>query len=68
MLISKAVLPFVGLQLLLVALVIAFPKQVTYFLGETPKAGPDEVRIEIPAEEPRPANPDEELQKLLERK
>jgi len=61
-------LPFVGLQLLLVALVIAFPRQVTYFLGDGAKADPDSVRIEIPAEEPRPANPDEELQKLLERK
>ena len=61
-------LPFVGLQLVLVALVIAFPKQVTYFLDDTRKTDPDKVRIEIPAEEPRPANPDEELQKLLERK
>ena len=61
-------LPFVGLQLVLVALVIAFPKQVTYFLDDARKADPDKVRIEIPAEEPRPANPDEELQKLLERK
>jgi tripartite ATP-independent transporter DctM subunit len=61
-------LPFVALQLLLVALVIAFPKQVTYFLDTDPKVDPAKVRIEIPAEEPRPANSDEELQRLLERK
>jgi TRAP-type mannitol/chloroaromatic compound transport system permease large subunit len=61
-------LPFVALQLLLVALVIAFPKQVTYFLDEGRKADPGAAGIEIPVEEPRPASPDDELQKLLERK
>jgi tripartite ATP-independent transporter DctM subunit len=61
-------LPFVALQLLLVALVIAFPRQVTYFLDEERKADPGAGRIEIPAEEPRPASSDEELQRLLERK
>lgn len=61
-------LPFVALQLLLVALVIAFPKQVTYFLGETTRVDPDKVRIEVPVEERAPATADDELQKLLERK
>jgi TRAP-type mannitol/chloroaromatic compound transport system permease large subunit len=60
--------PFVGLQLLLVALVIAFPAQVTMFL-DPPKAAPtDSIRIELPSEEARPEDPDAELQRLLERK
>jgi hypothetical protein len=62
-------LPFVGLQLLLVALVIAFPKQVTMFLDAPASADPAKMRIEIPPEEsPLPADSDEELRKLLEKK
>jgi TRAP-type mannitol/chloroaromatic compound transport system permease large subunit len=61
-------LPFVMLQLLLVALVIAFPRQVTYFLDAERKSDAGAAGIEIPAEEPRPASSDEELQRLLERK
>ena len=60
--------PFVGLQLLLVALVIAFPAQVTMFLDPAKAAPTDSIRIELPPEEARPEDPDAELQKLLERK
>jgi TRAP-type mannitol/chloroaromatic compound transport system permease large subunit len=63
-------LPWVGLQLVLVALVIAFPKQVTMFLDQPGSIDLDKVRIEIPAEAERRESPaaDEELQRLLERK
>ncbi len=62
-------LPFVALQLLLVALVIAFPKQVTMFLDTPGAVDMDKVKIEIPAEEsPRQGDTDEELRKLLEKK
>ena len=40
-------LPWVGLQLIMVALVIAFPVTVTYFLDDTPKLDPSTVKIEI---------------------
>lgn len=63
-------LPWVGLQLVLVALVIAFPKQVTMFLDKPASIDLDKVQIEIPAEAERRESPaaDEELQRLLERK
>ncbi len=63
-------LPWVGLQLVLVALVIAFPKQVTMFLDKPASIDLDKVQIEIPAEAERrdPGAADEELQRLLERK
>jgi TRAP-type mannitol/chloroaromatic compound transport system permease large subunit len=40
-------LPFVGLQLILVALVIAFPRQVTMFLDKPLNVDLDKVRIEL---------------------
>ena len=40
-------LPFVGIQLILVALVIAFPKQVTMFLDKQDKVDLDKVKIEL---------------------
>jgi TRAP-type mannitol/chloroaromatic compound transport system permease large subunit len=43
-------LPWVGLQLILVVLVIAFPKQVTMFLDKPQVIDLDKVQIEIPAE------------------
>ena len=60
-------LPCVILQLVLVALVIAFPRQVTMFLDEPERIDLDKVKIEIPApeDERREANPDEELQRAL---
>jgi tripartite ATP-independent transporter DctM subunit len=44
-------LPWVGLQLILVALVIAFPRQVTMFLDAPQKVDLDKVKIELPQEE-----------------
>ncbi|QJR10550.1 C4-dicarboxylate TRAP transporter large permease protein DctM [Usitatibacter rugosus] len=43
-------LPWVGLQLILVILVIAFPNQVTMFLDKPIAVDLDKVKIEIPAE------------------
>jgi TRAP-type mannitol/chloroaromatic compound transport system permease large subunit len=43
-------LPFVGLQLILVALVIAFPKQVTMFLDAPTNVDLDKVKIELQQE------------------
>jgi tripartite ATP-independent transporter DctM subunit len=40
-------LPFVGLQLILVAMVIAFPKQVTMFLDKPLDVDLDKVKIEL---------------------
>jgi hypothetical protein len=51
-------LPFVGLQLILVALVIAFPKQVTMFLDKPLDVDLDKVKIEL-QEAPR-QSPDAE--------
>ena len=45
-------LPFVGLQLILVALVIAFPKQVTMFLDAPLNVDLDKVKIELQQEAP----------------
>ncbi len=47
-------LPFVALQLVLVALVIAFPKQVTMFLDEPVKLDLDKIKIELESDR----NPD----------
>ncbi len=56
-----------ALQLVLVALVIAFPRQVTMFLDKPERIDLDKVRIEIPAEEDaRPEGSSaEELQRAL---
>jgi len=45
-------LPFVGIQLVLVALVIAFPRQVTMFLDKQDKVDLDKVKIELQEGEP----------------
>ncbi len=45
-------LPFVGLQLILVALVIAFPKQVTMFLDKPLDVDLDKVKIELQQGQP----------------
>ena len=45
-------LPFVAIQLVLVALVIAFPKQVTMFLDKPIDVDLDKVKIEIQDEQP----------------
>jgi len=42
-------LPWVGLQLIMVVLVIAFPVTVTFFLDNTPRADPRTVRIDLSA-------------------
>ena len=47
-------LPFVGLQLVLVALVIAFPKQVTMFLDEPVKLDLNTIKIELEGDNPDP--------------
>ena len=52
-------LPFVVLQLILVALVIAFPKQVTMFLDKPVDVDLDKVKIEIQDESPRESPSDE---------
>ncbi len=50
-------LPWVGLQLIMVALVIAFPVMVTGLLQGPSKIDPSKVRIEIPAlEDPVPGD------------
>jgi TRAP-type mannitol/chloroaromatic compound transport system permease large subunit len=50
-------LPWVLLQLLLVALVIGFPKQVTMFLDEPNTVDPSKIEIIIPQEDTTPATP-----------
>ncbi len=47
-------LPWVGLQLVLVALVIAFPRQVTMFLDEPVKLDLNKVKIELEGDNPDP--------------
>ncbi len=57
-------LPWVGLQLILVVLVMAFPKQVTMFLDKQQNYDLDKVKIELQSDTD-PARPDEtdEIQK-----
>ena len=57
-------LPWVGLQLILVVLVMAFPKQVTMFLDKQQNYDLDKVKIELQSDTD-PAKPDEtdEIQK-----
>jgi tripartite ATP-independent transporter DctM subunit len=50
-------LPFVGIQLILVALVVAFPNQVTMFLDKQRDIDLDKVKIELQPDEPaKPGN------------
>ena len=59
-------LPWVGLQLILVVLVMAFPLQVTMFLDKQQNYDLDKVKIELQSDS-EPAKPDDadELQKEL---
>ena len=61
-------LPFVALQLVLVALVIAFPKQVTMFLDKPLDVDLDKVKIELQEDPARPSDSEEaaDLQKQFE--
>ncbi|MGE4239725.1 TRAP transporter large permease subunit [Ramlibacter sp.] len=53
-------IPWVFMQLLLVAVVIFFPKVVTVFLDEEVKVDLDKVRIEVPADLPAAGMPSAE--------
>ena len=57
-------IPFVFLQLILVALVVAFPNQVTMFLDKPEKYDLDKVKIEMPTQE---SPGDDDPLKALER-
>ena len=61
-------LPFVALQLVLVALVIAFPKQVTMFLDKPMDVDLNKVKIELQEDPGRKSESDEadDLQKQFE--
>ncbi|MBB3595398.1 tripartite ATP-independent transporter DctM subunit [Rhizobium sp. BK529] len=41
-------LPWVGMQLILVAIVIFWPESVTYWLDHGPKVDPNSIKIEVP--------------------
>jgi hypothetical protein len=41
-------LPWVGMQLILVAIVIFWPQSVTYWLDHGPKVDPNSIKIEVP--------------------
>ncbi|MBB3658217.1 tripartite ATP-independent transporter DctM subunit [Rhizobium sp. BK650] len=41
-------LPWVGMQLILVAIVILWPESVTYWLDHGPKVDPNSIKIEVP--------------------
>ena len=57
-------LPFVVIQLILVGLVVAFPKQVTMFLDATENVDLDKVKIEIP-QDPDAAKPSTEEEDIM---
>ena len=42
-------LPWVGMQLILVAIVIFWPQSVTYWLDNSPKVDPNSIKIEVPS-------------------
>lgn len=48
-------IPWVAMQLLLVAMLIAFPQMVTAFIGKQDLGDIDKVRIEVPADPSAPA-------------
>ena len=48
-------MPFVIIQCLMVALIIAFPGLVTGGLAKKAAVNTDQIRIEVPAEEPESA-------------
>jgi hypothetical protein len=41
-------LPWVGMQLILVAIVIFWPQSVTYWLEKGPRIDPNSIKIEVP--------------------
>src|SRR3984893_4063162 len=47
-------LPWVGMQLILVVIVIFWPNSVSYWVDTGPKINPDSVHIEVPLPEPPP--------------
>jgi hypothetical protein len=47
-------MPWIGLQAIMVALVIAFPSTVTVLLDAPSKLDIDKIRIEVPEMEPLP--------------
>ena len=49
--------PFVAIQVIMVALVIAFPELVTGGLDDTAKIDPSKIRIEVPHEDYGPIDP-----------
>ncbi|MDI1288293.1 MAG: TRAP transporter large permease subunit [Reyranella sp.] len=49
--------PWVFLQIIMVAIVIAFPQSVTFFLDEPSKIDPTTIKIELDAPEPESAPP-----------
>jgi TRAP-type mannitol/chloroaromatic compound transport system permease large subunit len=67
-------IPWVGLQILMVGLVIAFPDQITYFLDKEQVIDTDKVKIELEAPTAAPEQPaegagsaEDDLQKQIER-
>jgi len=50
-------IPWVGLQILMVGLVIAFPNQITYFLDKDQVIDLDKVKIELEAPAAQPDAP-----------
>jgi tripartite ATP-independent transporter DctM subunit len=61
-------IPWVGLQLLMVALVIIFPNQITAFLDKPQNIDLDKVKIELEAPTTAPSETsDDDLQKQFER-
>ena len=67
-------IPWVGLQILMVGLVIAFPNQITYFLDKEQVIDLDKVKIELEAPSVQPDAPaegagsaDDDMQKQIER-
>jgi hypothetical protein len=62
-------IPWVFLQLILVALVMVFPKQVTMFLDKRIDYDLDKVKIEMPAQEsPGDEDPTKAIERGLEKK
>ena len=52
--------PFVVIQLIMVSLIIAFPALVTSGLEKTKVFDTNQMRIDVPAEVPRPGGPDKD--------
>jgi tripartite ATP-independent transporter DctM subunit len=61
--------PFVAIQLAMVALIVAFPQMVLHYRADAPGADPATIRIEIPAPEAPGAetDPSGEIERALKR-